>query len=393
MPDDSTYKELKKKAAKFDRLMMDYRRIQEEVRRIKETAKENALQLESVFEHSNLMAMEAQVAILELKQVFNTSTDGMWVVDKDFKIRLINKALLSIFDKEDVDVVNKNCYDLLAVSSCHSDSCPLTRVLKGEKHIEFDINITDNKQTNVPCILSASPFFGLDGKVIGMVAGFKDITERKQAEIKLKKLNRKLERLATIDSLTQVSNRREFNRYLNQEWFRHRRNRRPFSLIMCDVDFFKGFNDAYGHSAGDDCLFAVAQAIRSNLKRAPDFVARYGGEEFVVILPETDAKGALHVAESIRRQVFTLGIEHNVSAVAPVVTISLGVSTIVPEGTIDPEFFVNTADKALYQAKSKGRNQTAFQSPGEQNAASHLSVVIRDSMEKMPDGRFRIGTD
>jgi diguanylate cyclase (GGDEF)-like protein/PAS domain S-box-containing protein len=361
LPDRPTYEVLKKKAAGFDRLKAAYRRIKGEVRDLKETAEKNALQLESVIEHCNLMAMEGHVSFLELKQVFNASSDSLWVVDKEFKIRLINKTLLNMFGKREAGIIGKRCYDFLSVSACHSLSCPLKRILKGKKHVEFDIDYIKEDQTVVPCILSASPFFGLDGDIIGIVVSFKDITERRQVEDKLKELNQELERLATVDSLTQIPNRREFDRCLKREWFRLRRNQRPLSLIMCDVDYFKQFNDTYGHAAGDECLYSVAQSIRSSLKRAADFAARYGGEEFAVILPEVDAQGAFHVAETIRKHVRRLGIAHQGSSVAPTVTLSLGVSTLIPEESMTPEMVVESADKALYQAKQAGRNQTASQ--------------------------------
>ncbi len=150
------------------------------------------------------------------------------------------------------------------------------------------------------------------------------------------------------------------------------------------MDFFKAFNDTYGHTCGDESLYAVAQAIRSNVKRSADFVARYGGEEFAVILPETDAPGAVHVAENIRKQVYQLGIPHASSTVEPVVTISLGVSTFIPEKDLDPELIIQSADQALYQAKSEGRNRTAVQTPDSQAVVSDVSGPWRQPMDLKP---------
>jgi diguanylate cyclase (GGDEF)-like protein len=206
-------------------------------------------------------------------------------------------------------------------------------------------------------MFSAAPFRGIDGAVIGMVARFKDITERKYAEDTLKEANERLERLSSSDGLTQVANRRCFDQTLEREWNRLKRTKEPLSLIMCDVDFFKLFNDTYGHQGGDDCLRSVAKALGDSARRGGDFIARYGGEEFVVVLPATEAEGALNVAEKIRLAVELLAIEHSKSQVAPHVTLSLGVATIIPcdEGT--PELLIKCADDALYTAKSSGRNR------------------------------------
>lgn len=173
----------------------------------------------------------------------------------------------------------------------------------------------------------------------------------------LQKANEELERLAVIDGLTQIANRRLFDEYLNREWKRMARERRPLSLILCDVDYFKCYNDTYGHLSGDDCLRAIAQAIQKNTKRPADLAARYGGEEFAVIMGNTAAEGAVKIAEDIRRDVRHLRIAHDSSPVDRYVTISLGVSTIIPHSECSPETFIRMADKALYKAKAHGRDR------------------------------------
>jgi len=191
-----------------------------------------------------------------------------------------------------------------------------------------------------------------------------------QAELyqKLESVNQELHRLATLDSLTQLANRYSFNIYLSQEWRRLTRersetvksgkNRSNLSLIMCDVDFFKLYNDNYGHVAGDICLQQVAQAIKETVNRPADLVARYGGEEFAVILPNTDTEGAFHIAEQIRNKVKALQIPHAKSSINQYVTLSLGVSSIVPSGESSPEELIAVADRALYRAKGQGRDRT-----------------------------------
>lgn len=163
---------------------------------------------------------------------------------------------------------------------------------------------------------------------------------------------------ATTDALTGLANRRRFNEVLNTEFFRLKRSGAPLSLIILDVDYFKRFNDRYGHVQGDECLRAIGQAIKASVHRHPDLAARFGGEEFVVIAPETGANGALALAERIRHAVTRLEIPHEDNTAAPHVTASLGVATRYASELETPESLVELADQALYQAKHSGRNQT-----------------------------------
>ncbi|MBE9045195.1 diguanylate cyclase [Pleurocapsales cyanobacterium LEGE 10410] len=180
-------------------------------------------------------------------------------------------------------------------------------------------------------------------------------------EEKLLQLNQKLGKLATIDSLTQIANRRTFEEALIREWQRGQREKQDLSLIICDIDHFKLYNDTYGHQAGDVCLRKVAQAILNTVMRPADLVARYGGEEFVVILPQTPANNALKVAEKIRLQIEQLSLPHPQSSVSDRVSISLGVTSVVPQPKYTRKQLLFTADKALYQAKKQGRNRAVLE--------------------------------
>jgi len=173
----------------------------------------------------------------------------------------------------------------------------------------------------------------------------------------------RLERLSTSDGLTGVANRRCFDQTLQREWTRLQRTKDHLSLIMCDVDFFKLYNDAYGHQGGDDCLKSVAQALQDNARRGGDCVARYGGEEFAVIMPATEEKNAVYVADKIRQAVEKMAMAHSKSSVAPHVTLSLGVATVVPDDPETPESLIKRADEALYRAKSSGRNRVVLWEP------------------------------
>ncbi len=169
--------------------------------------------------------------------------------------------------------------------------------------------------------------------------------------------NQQLQNLAMVDQLTQIANRRCFDDILNQEWNRLIREKRPLSLLLCDIDYFKQYNDTYGHSQGDICLQRVAQALQQGVQRSIDLVARYGGEEFVVILPYTDTYGALQVADNIQDVLQQFNLPHRGSTIAERVTISIGVCTIIPTTERFPLDLINRADNALYQAKTQGRNR------------------------------------
>jgi diguanylate cyclase (GGDEF)-like protein len=174
---------------------------------------------------------------------------------------------------------------------------------------------------------------------------------------RLAKYNEILRKQSVIDALTGIPNRRNFSETILREIGRAQRQKHPLSLIMCDVDKFKDYNDTYGHDAGDECLKKVARAIEKTLSRPSDFCARYGGEEFVIVLPNTTQTGALHIAEMIRANVQNMGIVHERSEPLKIVTLSLGVATIDRGILLLDEDFVHYADKALYKAKEKGRNR------------------------------------
>jgi diguanylate cyclase (GGDEF)-like protein len=180
---------------------------------------------------------------------------------------------------------------------------------------------------------------------------------RVRNQLELKRQRDILDRLSYLDGLTGVPNRRAFDEALEREWKRAVRSGKPLSLAMCDIDFFKNYNDACGHIAGDGCLRAVARALALSVERSTDFVGRYGGEEFAILLPETEAEGAAAIAREARLAVETLGLTHPSSAASPVITVSLGAATIVPDLGGLPRRLIELADAALYEAKAGGRNR------------------------------------
>lgn len=175
--------------------------------------------------------------------------------------------------------------------------------------------------------------------------------------IELLKANRKLQDLSSTDELTRISNRRIFNQHFSSEWIRMKRENKPISLIMCDIDFFKQYNDLYGHQAGDECLIKVADIMRGNVSRAGDLVARYGGEEFAIVLSDTSAGGAAQVVRKIISELQKQHIPHDASKASGFVSMSFGIASVVPSDDFTFEKVVKMADKALYNAKANGRNR------------------------------------
>lgn len=175
--------------------------------------------------------------------------------------------------------------------------------------------------------------------------------------LELKRQRDLLRQIALMDGLTGIANRRRFDEVFAAEWRRAQRKQTTLSLIMCDVDHFKLYNDHRGHQAGDDCLRLVAQAIATQMNRPGDMAARYGGEEFVCILPDTDMTGAQLVAENIRKELAALGLPHPASSVGPVVTLSLGIATAMPDQEAAAFHMIALADAKLYEAKKAGRDR------------------------------------
>ncbi|MBF0476658.1 MAG: diguanylate cyclase, partial [Deltaproteobacteria bacterium] len=183
------------------------------------------------------------------------------------------------------------------------------------------------------------------------------VRARVKNHIQLKRYRDVLENLSVTDGLTGIPNRRRFDEFLEAEWRRSVRSRSCLSLLMIDIDFFKPYNDHYGHLAGDECLKQIGRALSTTVKRSTDLMARYGGEEFACILPETNSVGAMVVAGRLKDRVAALGVIHEFSPIAGHVTISLGVATMTPLINLLPMSLVRAADELLYQAKRSGRNR------------------------------------
>ncbi|MDH5766213.1 MAG: diguanylate cyclase [Gammaproteobacteria bacterium] len=177
------------------------------------------------------------------------------------------------------------------------------------------------------------------------------------ATSELQSVNKELKELVNLDGLTRLANRRYLDEFLKKEISRAIRHKLPITVILADVDHFKTYNDNYGHLAGDDCLKAIAHALKQVCRRPTDLVARYGGEEFAIILPDTQVENSMFMAEKLRSVIEALGVTHDYSTTSNVVTMSLGVCSLVPEINSSTEELLKKADDALYSAKKAGRNQ------------------------------------
>lgn len=281
------------------------------------------------------------------------------ITDKNYTILLANEAYWVTFGALPDNKKTIKCYEHRPGKFCHTETCPLTRIMGGLSKYACE-SIKEKDGVSRHFIINAKPLLNSRGKVLGCVESFLEITERKLAEKALEESNHTLEALSITDGLTGIANRRHFDEILTNEYDRHARSEGELSLIMLDIDFFKSFNDSYGHVKGDECLRQVAQVMADCVTRPADLVARYGGEEFVCILPETGSSGAMALAEKIRRRIIARAIPHKESSVADCVTASFGVVTAqcaVGGAVMD---IVTRVDEQLYLAKSSGRNQVKF---------------------------------
>ena len=266
-----------------------------------------------------------------------------------FHCTFVNPVMAELFDMTTEELIDRKIFNRSLNIFDPNLFRELMEVVETEKDFERDLY---HENGGIPAWYSLRAT-SYDGGILVVV---RDITERKECELVLYQKNSILYQQTVTDELTQISNRRAFDLYLQQEWNRAKREKLFLALIMIDIDYFKLYNDYYGHDAGDRCLHAVAQGIRQAVKRPSDLVARYGGEEFAVILPNTNREGAETVANAIQTEIRDLKLPHARSPIAPHVTLSMGVSIKIPTSS-DCSLLINTADRALYEAKNRGRDR------------------------------------
>ncbi len=307
---------------------------------------------------------QAEVEIARQRQFLQNVIDSIpsiiVVKDHQGRVQIANRASASLHGITPADMVGKletdvnpNISAFEAIQQHHIRQ----QVIETEIPYQGEQEVIDRAGVRRWYQVVISPFRDASGTVNGVITNCIDITDRKDMETALTEANETLERLATLDGLTHIPNRRRFDEYLEQEWQRMVREQQPLSLIMFDVDFFKPYNDCLGHQQGDEALIAIAAAATRAVKRAADLLARYGGEEFAVVLPNTRRAGAENVAKAIQEEIAALKIAHPQSSVSDYLTISIGIASVVPTADQSPEDLIAAADAALYQAKRRGRDR------------------------------------
>jgi len=298
------------------------------------------------------------------------------VMNMEGKIVLFNQACQSLTGYTEKEVLNRYPWELFILPE------EVERVKEVFKHLMLGhfpnnhVNYWLTRSGEKRLISWSNTALGDEsGNLAYVIATGIDITEQRAAEnqvaqqqknlenlvahrtAELHEANQKLEMLAYQDALTGLYNRRYFNNALENEIHRARRNRNPLSLLICDVDHFKNYNDHYGHVAGDKCLQQISMVLARHFQRASDLIARYGGEEFCVILPGVQANEAQLLSEQLRQAVFQEKLEHKASPIADRITISIGIVTCIVDEDFSAEVLIREADKALYKAKNDGRNR------------------------------------
>ncbi|KOA21452.1 phytochrome-like protein cph2 [Clostridium homopropionicum DSM 5847] len=287
--------------------------------------------------------------------LINSMEDVVFTIDKELSYSgVFGKWYTKIGLKEE-DIVGKKIREVFPDQNHRIHEESAIKALKGE-HVVYNWSLIANNKYLFYQI-SLSPMENSKGEIIGVVAIGRDITKEVIIENELKISNEKLKRLSFLDGLTNIPNRRYFDEYMSIKWQNASGTSIDFSMIMIDVDYFKAFNDTYGHIKGDECLKIISKEIRKCLRKPGDLICRYGGEEFAIVLPETSTKDAEIVAHRIRSKVEDLKILNSNSPINPYITVSIGFATLKPNKDTLYKTLISNADRALYKAKEKGRNR------------------------------------
>lgn len=309
--------------------------------------------------------LELQSSEERYRSVITSLTEGVVLYQADGKVIACNQSAEKILGLTANQLMGRTSIDI-NWQTIYEDGTifpveihPAMVTLKtGEPQFKVIMGICRENHPVTWILVNSQPLIHTDQEhPYAAVASFTDITEQRQAQEILKQQAEYQRSIALTDGLTQVANRRSFDEKIQTEWQRLLRERGYLSLILLDIDYFKFYNDHYGHQVGDTCLIQVAQTAAQQLKRPADLFARYGGEEFAVVLPNTNLDGAIIVAESIQQAIRDLSIPHQKSGVSDVITVSMGINCLMPNLDLSIDSLIKMTDEALYQAKQQGRDR------------------------------------
>ncbi len=301
------------------------------------------------------------------RMLFEKSVVGLALCKMNGELVDVNPAYADIIGKSVEETLNLTYWEITPVSYSEQEKIQLESLKKKGKYGPYEKEYIHNDGHLVPVSLSGQ-VIEKDGEQY-ILSSVENISERKKAENEIARLQKNLEKLSFEDGLTGIANRRMFNMVLEREWARAQREQLPLSLIITDIDYFKQYNDHYGHLQGDACLIRVANSLSSITKRSMDLVARYGGEEIVLLFPETTKKQAIQLAEQCCSAVYELQIPHDSSLTEKIITLSMGVDSTIPSLESHAADLVESTDKLLYRAKQNGRNRIEYlQEPSPENA-------------------------
>lgn len=322
-----------------------------------------AAQMAGAIESAQLFKeIQARHQALGLQQRFThslleASPGPVFVKDREQRLLMVNRAFAAIYGVHPDTMLGKTeeafNQDLAQIQRFHHNN---REAAESGRTIEIQEELIPAPDGSVRWYKTVvSPFFDEQGHTQGVIGSLTDITAQKRAELQLAKALRETEQLAHQDGLTGLANRRQLDQRLQQEWQRARRDQQSLAVLMVDVDYFKQYNDRYGHLTGDDCLRAIAQQLNETVQRPADLCARYGGEEFVVLMPATTLDGARQMAQALHQAVHHLAIEH-LDAPSQRLSISIGIAAQIPHED-SPQTLLEEADSHLYQAKLQGRDR------------------------------------
>lgn len=329
-------------------------------------------------ERSDQQVAEIQKSLAQkerqFQRVVETAIEGILMFDNQFRITFVNERMAAVLGFSVDEMLGRDYADFVAAG--HQAVARDQELLRRSgRDSVYECCLVGKDGREHWFLVSATAVRDDSGRFAGSFSMLTDITERKAMELALEESNRRLMELSNTDSLTGIANRRCFDAALEREYTRLKRSESKLTVILLDVDFFKEYNDHYGHVAGDECLRQIGALLAGSVHRSLDLAARYGGEEFACILPDTAVAGGIEVARRIRDRIAELGIEHAGSPIARHITASFGITTVKHAPDLSPAEIIRIADRMLYEAKARGRNRIVYVDWSGEEPAVHQEAV------------------